>query len=63
MDITVDDLLFLATEDYFEIELWSVSIGETVFKGSVKDARDSEYEINNVCSWTVFNNVLTLNID
>lgn len=63
MCITVDDFLFLAIDDNYEVEIWSLEEEDTVFKGSVEDARYCEYCNCEIQPWSVEDNVLVLNID
>lgn len=51
-----------ALDDYQNVILWSIDAEKVVFEGSYYDAKYSEYADEEVQSFDISNNILTINI-
>ena len=62
--MTVYDFCSLAIDDYCHIIVFDFAIDEEVFNGTAEEAKMSDFENYEICSFdTPVNGTITLNID
>ena len=59
----VYEFCFLAIEDSEEVIIWSISKEKEVFKGTYREAMNSDYDCDDVQSFGIENDIICININ